>query len=141
MILVTLPETARRLVGNGGIPARGINRTLWSLLKDWRDTRLQSQEHEHPRRPKLSLPNPLTSLKLLMVPNVAIVLLTNGIYYMIYCCVQASLSSLFMDIYDYDELEAGLIYLPFGASCLASLLIWGMFSLSFLKSCLAHLFT
>lgn len=127
LILITFPETARHRVGNGGIPARGIDRTLWSIFKDWRDIRPQSEAHEQPRRPKMSLPNPLASLKLLIVPNVSIVLLTNGIYYMIYCCVQASLSSLFMDLYGYDELEAGLIYLPFGAACLASLLTWGKF--------------
>jgi hypothetical protein len=32
-------------------------------------------------------------------------------------CLQASLSSLFIEIYGLNELQAGLIYLPFGIGC------------------------
>lgn len=123
LILFTLPETARRLVGNGSIPAHGSNKTLWSVIVKRKHD--QPEPEEQSKRPKLSLPNPLASLKLLLLPDVGMVLFANGIYYTIYCCVQASLSSIFMDTYGYSELQAGLIYLPFGAACLASLLTWG----------------
>lgn len=123
LIITTLPETARRLVGNGDIPPHGVNKTLWAILVSRR--RAEAAPERHLSRPKLSLPNPLASLKLVLLPDVCIVLLTNGIYYTIYCCVQASLSSLFIETYGYDELQAGLVYLPFGVACLASLLTWG----------------
>lgn len=123
MILFTLPETARCLVGNGSIPAHGINRTFLSFISEWRKPRSESQSRG--QRPKLSLPNPLASLKLLLVKDVAIVLVCNGIYYMIYCCAQASLSSLFIEVYHYGELASGLVYIPFGVACLISLLVWG----------------
>lgn len=127
LILITLPETARCLVGNGSIPAKGINRTLWSLLTDKRDQispRMESSE-----RPKVGLPNPLASLKLLLLHDVAIIVVCNGVCYANYCSLQASLSSLFIDMYDYQELQAGLIYLPFGGGCLFSVYAWGMCSL------------
>lgn len=123
MILFTLPETARCLVGNGSIPARGINRTFVSFISEWHTPRTEAQSHGI--RPKLSLPNPLASLKLLFLKDVAIVLVCNGVYYMIYCCVQASLSSLFIEVYQYGEIAAGLVYIPFGVACLVSLLVWG----------------
>jgi hypothetical protein len=44
-------------------------------------------------------------------------MLVNGLFYMTYCCVQASLSTLFITIYGFEELYAGLIYIPFGVSC------------------------
>lgn len=44
---------------------------------------------------------------------------------MIYCCAQASLSSLFIEVYHYGELASGLVYIPFGVACLISLLVWG----------------
>lgn len=52
-------------------------------------------------------------------------LFVNGMFYMIYCCVQASLSSLFIEVYEYDSLEAGLICIPFGMACLISTALWG----------------
>lgn len=36
---------------------------------------------------------------------------------MVYCSVQTTLSSLFISIYSLSDLEAGLIYLPFGFGC------------------------
>lgn len=123
MVLFTLPETARCLVGNGSISAHGINRTLVSLISEWRKPKSESPSRGE--RPKLSLPNLVASLKLLLLKDVAIVLVCNGIYYMIYCCAQASLSTLFIEVYHYGELASGLVYIPFGVACLISLLAWG----------------
>lgn len=123
MVLFVLPETARCLVGNGSIPAHGINRTFLSLISELQKPRSESQSRGE--RPRLSLPNPLASLKLLLLKDLAIVLVCNGIYYMIYCCAQASLSSLFIEVYHFGELASGLVYIPFGVACLISLLVWG----------------
>lgn len=123
MVLFTLPETARCLVGNGSLPAHGINRTFVSLISEWRKPRSEPRSRGEP--PKLSLPNPMASLKLLLLKDVAIVLVCNGIYYMIYCCAQASLSTLFIEVYHFGELASGLVYIPFGVACLISLLAWG----------------
>ena len=38
-------------------------------------------------------------------------------------CLQASLTSLFIEIYGYTQLEAGLIYLPFGIGCFIGTLL------------------
>ena len=54
-----------------------------------------------------------------------LIVLVYGIFYMTYGCIQASLSSLFIDIYGFEELEAGLIYLPFGFGCLIASFISG----------------
>ncbi|KAI8628877.1 major facilitator superfamily transporter [Xylariaceae sp. FL1651] len=123
-ILFALPETARAIVGNGSTPATGINRTFLSFLYPRRRANITSQTAAvKSRRP--SFPNPLACLKLLLEKDVFIVQLCNGIYYATYCCVQASLSSLFIHVYGYQELQAGLIYIPFGLGCLASVYIWG----------------
>ncbi|MCJ1265605.1 hypothetical protein MMC22_005485 [Lobaria immixta] len=49
----------------------------------------------------------------------------NGIFYMSYVCIQASLSSLFIDIYGFKELGVGLVYLPFGLGCLIASFVSG----------------
>lgn len=44
LILWTLPETRRTIVGNGSVPPLGIWRTWWSLMVDWRRNRRQVAE-------------------------------------------------------------------------------------------------
>ena len=66
---------------------------------------------------KLGDLNLLIRLRIIFRKDTAPILLTNAIFYMIYCCVQASLSNAFITIYHYRELTAGLVYLPFGFGC------------------------
>lgn len=109
-----LPETARSIVGNGTIPARGINRALIPLRPDRTYDTSDIESPVPPQRLGRNFPNPLTTLQILRKPGTAIVLLSYGINYTVYCCLQASLSSLFVDVYHVSGLVAGLVYLPFG---------------------------
>lgn len=43
-----------------------------------------------------------------------------GVGYATYSCLQASLSTLFLDIYEISGLVSGLIYIPFGVACALS---------------------
>lgn len=63
------------------------------------------------------LPNPFSVLKLLNRPGNLIAVLCFGAYYTIYSCLQASLSTIFVEIYDISGLVSGLIYIPFGLAC------------------------
>lgn len=112
------PETARNIVGNGSIPAKGINRPLISALVPVVD--ISEGIVVHPRttkKPKRDLPNPITALKLLRFPGTAIVLVAYGVNYSTYSCLQASLSTLFLDLYQISGVVSGLIYIPFGVGC------------------------
>jgi len=119
MILV-LPETARSITGDGGIPGRSWHQAPIALLKKTegkcKDTPSAPTKHTH-------IANPFRSLTLLFYPDTAPVILINSITYTTYCGLQASLSSLFIQIYGYTALQAGLVYLPFGAGCLLSSLL------------------
>ncbi|KAI0023785.1 major facilitator superfamily transporter [Xylariomycetidae sp. FL0641] len=99
VILVALPETARSVVGNGSIPPQRLNRMLLSYLP-------KKKGHDQGAE------------------GIFIVLLCNGLNYATYSSVQASVSTLFIETYGYNELEAGLVYLPFGFGCLASVYLW-----------------
>jgi hypothetical protein len=126
MIVLALPETARPIVGNGSIPATGISRTLLSvLLSKARGHEGMSAQGVAKKARLMSFPNPLASLRILLEQDLFILLLCNGIYYAAGSCAQASLSSLFIEVYRYKELQAGLIYLPFGFGGLAGVYVWG----------------
>lgn len=124
LLVVALPETSRTIVGNGSNPPRHIYRTLIPIL---RANQLVSNAAETRKRKRISFPNTLKSLKILFSFRLSNVLICNGIAYTVGCCVQASLSTLFIEVYGYHDLEAGLIYIPYGIACLLSTLIWGMF--------------
>ena len=112
-IIFVLPETLRKLVENGSIRAIGINRLPFP--KVYENVGLERDSPSCIRN--LRLLNPLTCIRSLIRKDTAIVIFTIGILYTLYSCLQASLSSLFIELYDLSELQAGLIYLPFGLGC------------------------
>lgn len=122
-LFIFLPETSREIVGNGTIPARGINRKFYSL---WSGENPRASSAEIPVSRPLKFPNPLKSLYALSEKDTLLIVSVNGIFYMTYSCIQASLSSLFINVYAFKELEVGLIYLPFGFGCLIASFISGM---------------
>jgi predicted MFS family arabinose efflux permease len=121
-ICFTLPKTARTIVGNGTISAHGIYKVPYRKMAP----EACPAEHSEPleRQHWWKVINPLTCLKVLLFKDSAIVLVALGIQYMALTCIQASLSTLFIDIYKFNQLDSGLIYLPFGCGCaIAALLI------------------
>lgn len=110
LVIFTLPETARNVVGNGSVAAHGIYSLPFS---------------KHPRterRPSASsiqtsnsnLTNSLACLTLLLNKQNAILIYAISILYTTLICSQASLSSLFIEHYGFTNLQAGLVYIPFG---------------------------
>lgn len=120
MILV-LPETARSIVDNGSMRAHGINRPLIPVLVPKSASNIPivnpKQDETKPTVPSV---NPIASLQLVRLPGTALMLLAYAAGYSTYSCLQASLSSLFLDIYDISGLASGLIYIPFGVACALS---------------------
>ena len=118
ILFIFLPETARNIVDDGTTGATGIHRSHFHPLLP----RLQANAAEHAglRVSKVQLPNPLRSLAILAAKDSFIVIVCNGLTYMTYCCVQATLSTLFVRLYGFRDLEAGLIYIPFGVGCFLS---------------------
>ncbi|KAE8443092.1 hypothetical protein EG329_002336 [Mollisiaceae sp. DMI_Dod_QoI] len=114
-MMLLLPETARGVVGNGSLRPPPYSRLIGlpgSTLK----TSTSSSEST-PMKRKRSFPNPLKSLTLLLSKDNAAVAFAGAFLYTTFCCISASLGTLFVNIYQLNELQAGLIYLPFGIGC------------------------
>lgn len=126
MIVGFLPETSRLIAGNGSATSAWYYQTAMSLIQGHFNKDYKTNAEELPKR-KLHIPNPITCLKLLFHRSTALIVLVNGIFYMTYGCIQASMSSLFIELYGFNELEAGLIYLPFGFGCALASFLSGMF--------------
>ncbi|KAH7068334.1 major facilitator superfamily domain-containing protein [Paraphoma chrysanthemicola] len=111
----TIPETARSVVGNGSIPAHGIWRTWASIF-------LSSQKHDnilHPNAARVpavkatqSLRRVVDSLRIVLHPDAAVILWMIASSYGIYYTFQVIIPVIFADIYHYNQLEIGLVFLP-----------------------------
>lgn len=109
LIALLLPETARPVVSEGSGKVSGLRRTMLSYfpISSLSPSHNKSEEsscgpgtrEEGQTRAHVQLPNPLKSLKLLWARDTALITLIFGIFYMNLSSLQASTSTLFIEVY------------------------------------------
>ncbi|KZV71946.1 MFS general substrate transporter [Peniophora sp. CONT] len=110
IVALFMPETLRNLVGNGSIRPSFWYRPLVPLMPRNRDDSAQDASTIPPQR---KLINPL---RILVSPDVFILLFFMAVQYAIFYGVLASLSSLFSVVYPYlNQTEIGLCFLALGS--------------------------
>ncbi|GJN90279.1 hypothetical protein Rhopal_003285-T1 [Rhodotorula paludigena] len=126
-LVLFLPETLRSLVGNGSIPARGINRSgvsIWHEHQQRKRPRPRDEEAEAAslaaKPPQKGWKNvrPFAPLKMFREKDVVCVLVFNAITYTLFYTVTTSTGSVFKDTYGLNETELGLCFLANGVGCL-----------------------
>ncbi|KAJ5163357.1 Major facilitator superfamily domain general substrate transporter [Penicillium coprophilum] len=121
LVALFLPETARSIVGNGSRNVSALYRPILGCQRSIKPTSLPALTERENTPRNFRIPNPLTTLKILASRESLLITAIYGVYYMNFSCLQGSLSTLFIDIYHFSELKAGLIYLPFGiGSCIGA---------------------
>ncbi|KAG7127131.1 Itaconate transport protein like [Verticillium longisporum] len=141
----TLPETARTVVGNGAVQARGIWRTWWELLfgclptatlKDGRQLNPHTnagEEHEQQvgvnegktGKGKLAMPNPLAALRIVFYKDTCLILWMAASVYTVWYCIQTSIPIIFGSLYGWNQLYVGLSYLAGGSGVIIGGFIGG----------------
>jgi MFS family permease len=111
----TMPETARGIAGNGSRNVHGIWRT-------WADVLLGSKNEKSPpsqdetRVPAVkasqSLRRVVDSLRIVLYPDAAAILWMIASSYGIYYTFQVIIPVIYTDIYHYNQLKVGLVFLP-----------------------------
>jgi multidrug resistance protein len=127
------PETCRNVVGNGSIPAKGINQSVLGYLKH-RNLAIHSNLEGEGLSPtgknhKFTFPNPLTTLRILGEKESCIVLLYNGLFFTGMMVTTAAVPDLFKAAYGLEELKIGLCYISMGTGSLISALTMGRLEL------------
>jgi MFS family permease len=117
-----VPETCRKVVGNGSIPPQRWNRTVLEYIRLRRHPPVTKETV--PVR-KLRFPNPLRALGVVFEKDLSIILFYNTMIYLCFILVTATLSTQFKAIYGLDDLIIGLCYLPYGLGCCAAALTQG----------------
>ena len=72
---------------------------------------------------KPQMPNITGSKSIFLCKDTAPIVLVNTVLYTAYYCLQPSLSSLFIKLFGYTKVKAGLIYIPFGVGCFVASLL------------------
>lgn len=111
--VLAVPETGRKVVGNGSVPPQGWNMTLIDYIR-FRNQNVARPASSISRR--ALIPNPLNTLKVLRHKDMAMILFYNATLFVAFSTVTATLATQFQQIYGYDELTLGLLYLPIGGS-------------------------
>jgi MFS family permease len=126
MMIFLLPETARNIVGNGSIrPSKYLQLPIPTLaFCHWKDSSSSNGSNSLATR-KWRMPNPFKSLMILVRKDNTIIITACGLLYVVYTCVNTSLSTLFVDMYGFNQWQTSLIYIPFGAGGIVSTLFSG----------------
>jgi multidrug resistance protein len=125
-----LPETARKVVGDGSVVDRKWNRPLVSILKPHIPAEgLASGQKRTAKQPARSLEfrSPLAALRLMFHLDTALILWLSSSSYALWYCVQASIPSLYKTpaYYSFNELQVGLAYLPGSVGVIISMFLTG----------------
>ncbi|KAF7561984.1 hypothetical protein G7046_g2152 [Stylonectria norvegica] len=122
VMVLFLPETCRNIVGNGSSPAPLMNRPPFPFLCPPREKQTPISVGY---TDTIRFPNPLAVIALLKNPGTLLAVCCFGIYYTIYSCLQASLSTVFVKVYGVSGLVAGVVYIPFGVGCASAAFLAG----------------
>ncbi|CAG7956770.1 unnamed protein product [Penicillium salamii] len=124
-LLLFLPETCRKVVGDGSIPPPPLNNSLVDVIRHRRRKAqglVPNPEKEAEVRKNYSLrfPSPVPTFKILYDLETSAILLTTGLLFAGFYAVMTGASTSFHEIYKFNNLQAALMYLPIGAGGIIS---------------------
>jgi multidrug resistance protein len=125
LFVFLFPETCRNVVGNGSIPATGINQSVLSWWQQRRRAANTDNEEPRPERRKVAFPNPLATFKIIAEKESGIILLYNGFFFTGMMVTVSSIPDLYGNAYRLNSLNLGLCYIANGMGSLLSSLSMG----------------
>lgn len=125
-ILLFLPETLRRIAGNGTVPLKGIHRPFFdrSLRRCyWKERNTSTTEGEKDANltappPKLTCATFFASFRFMAEKDVIVTLFFGAIVYTVWSMVTSSTTALFQPRFNLSNLQTGLIFIPNGVGCI-----------------------
>jgi multidrug resistance protein len=111
--VIFVPETCRKVVGNGSISPPSLNTSVWNLIKGRKTDRKEAETimSEPKTKGRLTIPNPLVALRIIVEKDVALIMLFTSLMVCGFYMILVPIPSSFKDIYNYNELQVGLCYM------------------------------
>ena len=127
IILISLPETCRKIVGNGSISPRTWNMSLLSYLHLRRQRTRGIEAQQASRSGFKARPNPLKSVYIIAQKESGMILFIAGTLFSGLYMVLSSMPSQFAEKYDFNTLQIGLCYIPTGLGGMLASFVVGRF--------------
>ncbi|KAJ5124363.1 uncharacterized protein N7515_008188 [Penicillium bovifimosum] len=130
VLVLFLPETCRKVVGDGSIPPPTLNNSVADIIRH-RRRRQQGlvpnpdKEAEVKENYSLRFPSPVPTMKIVLDIETSVILLTTGLLFAGFYAVMTGASTSFNKIYHFNDIHAALMYLPIGGGGIVSALTTG----------------
>ncbi|KAI1151520.1 major facilitator superfamily domain-containing protein [Nemania diffusa] len=135
--LLFMPETCRLIVGDGSIRPHPFYRTFWQLVKDASrrkraarapdGTPIHGDPNGEPTRKKLRIqrPNLTRTLLILFEKEMFVLLMYSSLIYAGFYAIATAIPAEFSQLYGFDGLKIGLVYVPLGVGSIVSVFLMG----------------
>lgn len=123
IFLSIFPETARNIVGDGSIPPQRWNTSLLTYIRT-RNTP-QNPSTISGKKRSCGFPNPIAALKVFGDPESALILVVGGILVAGFQMINANLSEQLESRYNFNAIQVGLCYIPFGVGAVVATEVGG----------------
>ena len=124
-LLLFLPETCRKVVGDGSVPPPSINTSISDIIRHRRreergDIASPEDIAEMRKNYAFRFPSPLPTLKVVTDSETGAILLTTGLMYAGFYAVMTGATTTFHEVYHFNNIQTALMYLPMGAGGVVS---------------------
>jgi len=129
-ILLFLPETCRKIVGDGSFPPPWTSANLTDSIR-FKNRVKKGVEVDQVRAAELRknhglvIPNPIGTLVVLADFESALLLLTTGFGIACFYAISTGASKIFHDLYGFNDFYVSLMFLPIGVGSIVSMFTTG----------------
>lgn len=127
IIAVTLPETCRKIVGNGSIPTSSWNMSLLSYMNLRRQRKAGIEVQLKSRSAFKARPNPLNSIYIILQKESGLIIFYAGTVFAGLYMVLSNMPSQFAEVYSFNTLQIGLCYILTGLGSMTAAFVVGRF--------------
>jgi len=120
LMILFFPETSRSVVGNGSIPPQKWNLSVLAMIQQHRRRNTAIPVEDNTLATRKRRPNPFESLTIIFRKEESMILLTLGLLFAGFFAILSSLASQLQKKYDYNSLQVGLCYIPYGLGSMSS---------------------
>ncbi|GIK05324.1 hypothetical protein Aspvir_009431 [Aspergillus viridinutans] len=130
ILLLFLPETCRKVVGDGSVPPPPVNNNVTDIIRHRRRKRAglaadPATIAEYRKNYRFQLPNPLPTLLIAFELETGLILLAAGLVFAGFYAVMTGASTSFHEIYGFNDIQSALMYIPIGAGGIVSSFVTG----------------